>query len=85
MKNYDLIFITNVPAFYKVNLFNSLARQINIKVIFISKKSSMRESDFYNYDCQFDHAFIIEENFEERDKLTVLYAIISVWFFQDGK
>ncbi|MDU4940937.1 MAG: glycosyltransferase [Mixta calida] len=75
MKNYDLIFITNVPAFYKVNLFNSLARQINIKVIFISKKSSMRESDFYNYDCQFDHAFIIEENFEERDKLTVLYAV----------
>ncbi|UQY42860.1 glycosyltransferase [Mixta hanseatica] len=75
MKNYDLIFITNIPAFYKVNLFNSLTCQINIKVIFISKKSSMREADFYNYDCKFDHEYIQDEDFETRDKLKVLQSV----------
>lgn len=75
MNHYDLIFITNIPAFYKINLFNRLASKARIKVIFISRKSSMREGDFYNYNCNFDHLYINDVDFEKRDKLKTLFKI----------
>ncbi|MFS1563922.1 MAG: glycosyltransferase [Candidatus Arsenophonus phytopathogenicus] len=75
MNIYDFIFITNIPAFYKVNLFNRLAKHCRIKVIFIAKKSKIRNNDFYNYHHEFAREYINTGNFEDRDKLKTLIKV----------
>lgn len=69
---YDLTFITNIPAFYKVNLFNRLNEFLKIKVIFISKTSEIRSDDFYGRELAFDHIFLSSTPYENRIKLQVL-------------
>lgn len=77
MKEYDLVIVTNVAAFYKVNLFNLLSRKIRLKVIFISKKSKIRNDDFYNFNMKFDHAFINDKDFEERSPFKTLLGVMK--------
>lgn len=73
----DIVFITNVPAFYKINLFNELNKLINIKVFFISDKSKIRNADFSNKEMNFDYEFINNGNFESRNKLLTLIKLYS--------
>lgn len=68
MKSFDIVFITNLPAFYKVNLFNGLSKHLNIKVIFVSNKSNIRNNDFFNFDMNFEHVFLSDGNYEDRNK-----------------
>ncbi|WP_336778148.1 glycosyltransferase [Pantoea sp. USHLN256] len=75
MNEYDLIIITNVPAFYKVNLFEEISKKIKIKVFFISKSSKIRNDDFYNYNMKFDHEFLSEACYEERNALKVFFKV----------
>ena len=77
-KQYDAVFLTNVPAFYKVNLFNEIQKNKDIFVIFVSDKSKIRNEDFYSYDFAFDHFFLNEENFEERSKIKTLFNLLRV-------
>lgn len=77
MNIYDFIFITNVPAFYKVNLFNRLTKHCRIKVIFIAKKSKLRNNDFYNYLHEFDSEYINTGSFEDRDKLKTFIKVYN--------
>ena len=46
-KNIDKIFITNLPAFYKINLFNKIAENVKILVIFTGNTEELRNSDFF--------------------------------------
>ncbi|WP_437612232.1 glycosyltransferase family 4 protein [Erwinia sp. V71] len=78
MKVYDFIFITNIPAFYKVNLFNQLAQHCSLKVIFISRTSKIRDADFYNYSQNFDAEYICNEDFEDRNPLYTLIKIYKI-------
>ncbi|AMA64731.1 GDP-mannose-dependent alpha-mannosyltransferase [Candidatus Arsenophonus lipoptenae] len=75
---YDFIFITNIPAFYKVNLLNRLAKNCSIKTIFIGKKSKIRNNDFYNYHHEFDSEYINNGNFEDRNKLKTFIKIYKI-------
>ncbi len=43
---YHFIYITNIPSFYKINLFNKIAEQRNILVIFTKHASKERNTDF---------------------------------------
>ena len=68
-KKYDYVFITHLPAFYKINLYNKLAKQLTILVVFIADSSTIRTSDFVqktNYN--FDHIIINQEPFEIRSQ-----------------
>jgi len=76
-KYYDYVFITNVPSFYKINLFNDLAKRIKIKVIFISDSSVIRNEDFISRDIYFEHVVINDVPFEKRDKDKTLLKIIK--------
>lgn len=77
MNIYDFIFITNIPAFYKINLFNRLTKYCRIKVIFISKKSKMRNNNFYNYLHEFDSEYITTNSFEARSKVKTFFKVYS--------
>ena len=52
---YDIVFLTYSPAFYKLNLFNEIAKRRKIFVIFTCQGAKRRNSDFYNglYDFEF--------------------------------
>lgn len=53
-KRYDTIFITNLPAFYKLNLYNQIAKRMKILVIFTESTDSERNADFYVGDRYFE-------------------------------
>lgn len=57
-QNYSDIFITNLPAFYKINLFNRISKERKIFVIFIDDLCSNRNKDFYKGDKQFEYIFL---------------------------
>lgn len=52
--NYDIIFITNIPAFYKINLFNGIVKSRKIFIIFLKDQSTHHNEDFYKGDRNFD-------------------------------
>lgn len=51
---YDKIIITNLPSFYKVNLYNLVAARRKILVIFTGCGASERNADFCNRPIGFD-------------------------------
>jgi glycosyltransferase involved in cell wall biosynthesis len=73
--NYDFVIITNIPSFYKINLYNHLSKKYKIKVIFISATSVIRPGDFYQGEMKFEYTFISDRAFEERNKIVTLYKI----------
>lgn len=77
---YDLLFITNLPSFYKINLYNELNRKLKLKVIFISNASTIRNKDFYSDNIEFDHCVITNVPFEKRNHLYTAYALIKALF-----
>lgn len=62
----DLLILTNLPAFYKVNLFNKLAEKGKIRVVFFQRNTKQRANEFYgdpdemNFECIYlsDYNFI---------------------------
>ncbi len=44
---FDKIIITNLPAFYKVNLFNEIAKSEDIYVVFTGNTAEIRNTDFF--------------------------------------
>lgn len=76
-KEYDAVFLTNVPAFYKVNLFNEISKYKKILVIFVSNESKIRNDDFYSFDFNFEHFYLNKGNFEERSKVSTLFNLVK--------
>lgn len=66
---YDTVFITNIPAFYKINLYNEINKKKKIFVIFISEKSLNRTDDFYKGKKSFDYIILNKGFYETRNSL----------------
>ena len=66
---YDLLIVTHIPNFYKINLYNKLSENIKILVIFIaSNTNEKRSSDFIDISkAKFDHRVLYEGDYESRD------------------
>lgn len=69
VKHYDKIFITHLPAFYKVNLYNWINRENKIFVVFIAASSTQRTPDFTAIKPEFDYVILNKGDFENRSKL----------------
>jgi glycosyltransferase involved in cell wall biosynthesis len=52
---FDYIFVTNLPAFYKINLYNAISKSKKIVVIFLSNSNRDRTDDFYYGNRLFEH------------------------------
>ena len=63
---YDFVFITCIPSFYKINLYNELAKKCHLHVIFLSAASDMRSSDFFNGDMLFEYTILDEHHIYEK-------------------
>ena len=49
-----IIFISNLPAFYKVRLWNELAQREEVFAIFTGRTLKERNADFFNADAKFN-------------------------------
>jgi glycosyltransferase involved in cell wall biosynthesis len=77
---YDYVFVTHLPSFYKVNLYHELAKHLKIKVVFIGQGSSIRTKDFTPLEMKFDHVFLSDGAFEERNVFSTLFRLASFIF-----
>lgn len=80
MKSYDTVFVTHLPAFYKVNLYNEIAKRQNLFVIFIAETSVIRAKDFTPNDFGFDFVILNQGPFELRAKpksVALLYQLLK--------
>jgi len=62
-QDFAIIYITNLPSFYKINLFNRIARQRNILVVFTHDQSIQRNEDFYSGKRDFTFISIAHKSF----------------------
>ncbi len=74
---FDYIFVTHLPSFYKINLYNELSKKLNIYVIFVGKGSAIRTNDFTSGKINFDYCFLSDGKFEERN---VIKSSIKLFF-----
>lgn len=73
----EIIFITHLPSFYKIKLYNEIAKDKNIFVIFIAKGSVIRTKDFTDCKMNFEYLFLNEGEFEERNKYLSSLKLIN--------
>ena len=52
------IFVTNLPSFYKINLYNKICKQTEIFVIYTGQDSNGRNTDFFSGKMNFPHFFL---------------------------
>ncbi|WAG08691.1 glycosyltransferase [Aeromonas jandaei] len=80
MGHYELVFVTHLPAFYKINLYNELAKKKNILVLFISDASAIRNKDFTSANINFKYKIINVGSFEKRNVVTSCLKLANVLF-----
>lgn len=75
MKKITLI--TNLAAFYKINLYNKLSELSELDVYFLDRCSSIRNSDFYNHNMKFNYQYLTSLNIFISIKNAVLFSFRS--------
>ncbi len=77
---YDLIIVTHIPAFYKVNLYNELAKKLNILVIFIAKSTNeVRANDFLILEkSKFKYKVLYDGDIEDRNITSNIYNLKKI-------
>lgn len=79
-------FITPLPAFYKVNLYNEIAKSKDISAWFLGNQTiENRSSDFVSSEMNFDHCFINKGSFQKRNKLISCFRLIKKLIIQNNK
>ena len=66
---YDYIIVTHIPAFYKVNLYNELAKKLNILVVFIASNTNEKRADDFIAlnNAEFEYKLLHNGDFQDRD------------------
>lgn len=70
--SYDYVFVTHLPAFYKVNLYRQIAEHCRVLVIVIAAGSLIRTEDFSAKMSGLEHIILNEGVFEKRNKIKSL-------------
>ena len=68
------IIVTNIPAFYKIRMYNEDNKQVRLHVIFTEAIESDRNSDFVNGDIQFQYTILKGTN---RQKISQAISIVK--------
>lgn len=73
---YDALFLTNLPNYYKVNLFNEIAAKRKIKVVFIASYANQRNVDFNAAkESKFDFT-VLNEKIDNR---SLFKSLLRLW------
>lgn len=68
-----IIYITNLPSFYKINLFNRINSKKKVFVIFTGDTASVRNGDFFDGEMIFDYAYL-----SSGTKLSKVFEVINL-------
>nr|AXL04827.1 glycosyltransferase [Aeromonas hydrophila] len=79
MAHYELVFVTHLPAFYKINLYNEIAKKKKVLVLFLSDSSAIRNKDFTNANIQFEYQVINSGDFEKRNVVTSCLKLLKIF------
>jgi glycosyltransferase involved in cell wall biosynthesis len=84
---YDYIILTHIPVFYKINLYNELAKKIKILVVFIAKDTNEKRSvDFTSLnDCSFEYKVLNDGNFQDRQVFKSIKKLRTIFSSIDYK
>lgn len=77
MKEYDLFFIQNAPAFYKINLFNALSENLRVGVIFLGESGQVvmdKEKQYWKFD-----SYCMNRNLDKMSAVEVLLTVKKIW------
>jgi len=84
-KNIDILIVNNAPAFYKINLYNELAKKCKIHVVFLALTNQVVIANTLKDDIHFSYEIISPCQIEFRNKLKSfmkLYKIIKQYAFK---
>lgn len=68
------IIVTNIPAFYKIKMYNEVNKLVRLHVIFTDTIESDRNSDFVNGDIEFQYTILKGSN---RQKISQAIEIVK--------
>ena len=75
---YDTVFLTGTPSFYKTNLFNCIANERKVLVIYCGYyKGAENSTEEELNKNKFDYIFLNKEDIEKRSKLKCFLKLIS--------
>nr|WP_297165206.1 glycosyltransferase [uncultured Dysgonomonas sp.] len=77
MKKYDFLYLTNSPAFYKINLMNEIARQRSVMVIFLGYSKDVVNIEITDKKEQylFDYIFLTNSSIHNRNKIKTFFKL----------
>lgn len=74
----DILIINNVPSFYKINLYNELAKRIKIHVVFIALTNQVEISNTFYENIQFSYELLTSIQIENRNKWNSLLRLLFI-------
>ncbi|WP_104639665.1 glycosyltransferase family 4 protein [Helicobacter bizzozeronii] len=79
-QSLDYVIITPLPVFYKVNLYNELAKSLKIFVVFLaSETKEKRAGDFTGLkNAHFEHTTLFAGNLQERPLWKNSYQLVQI-------
>lgn len=78
LKETDILIINNCPAFYKINLYNELAKKCDIHVVFLGVTDQVTISDSFLNDIKFSYEFITLKDIKYRNVFVSLLKIFKI-------
>ena len=77
---YDYIIVTHIPAFYKVNLYNELAKKLKILVVFIATSTNEKRADDFTtlQNANFSYEVLSNGYFQSRDVKSNIKKLKSI-------
>ena len=57
-KHYNLVFITNMPSFYKIKIWNEVCKEKSVLAIFLMSSDNTRNADFTSGEPKFDYELL---------------------------
>ena len=77
-KSIDILIINNVPSFYKINLYNELAKRCSIHVVFIALTNQVVINESFRDDINFSYELISDIQIERRNRFTSLLKLLGI-------
>jgi glycosyltransferase involved in cell wall biosynthesis len=77
LPHYDFLFVTHLPAFYKINLYNEISKEARVFVIFIAEGSAIRFGDFTAGEIHFDYCVLNKGDFEKRNPWLSIFKLYT--------
>jgi glycosyltransferase involved in cell wall biosynthesis len=75
-RQIDLVILNNCPAFYKINLYNELSKQIKIHVIFLAESDQVVIDSDWKINTHFSFEILSNLEYKKRNIKKNLYLLI---------